>query len=345
MEDANPDVSVEPRETTTDAEESKSETDDPPISWKVQQEKLFGPIAEDDVNIVSSAEWSDSDSDADDEDVMADNDVIATPIEGVDDIVEPMNDDDDDNDTEELGMTEEYLREMAETGWTIYDERQSGKSGSYRICNVVHLLILYCMIYTGNLQLSAATDYYNGQWGPTRSAIAFADSPLGMFFYFLPKHCGSETNQYREQNITAVATSRRNKLLARQAQDPRVSVPNLEEIEDRLSRFKRIQAYEIVHVIALLFARAIAPIRDGLAKHWCVDEDGAIPRGTFSRFMKRDRFEEILKFLHFNNNLEIETRSDKARKIRPILQAVERTFRRGYRLGKVISFDEGMMSN
>ncbi|OWZ05799.1 hypothetical protein PHMEG_00022040 [Phytophthora megakarya] len=103
MEDANPGDSVEPRETTTDAEESKSETDDPPTR------KLFGPITEDDVNIVSSAEWSYSDLDADDEDVMADNDVVATPIEGVDDIVEPMND--DDNDTEQLGMTEEYLRE------------------------------------------------------------------------------------------------------------------------------------------------------------------------------------------------------------------------------------------
>ncbi|KAE9017160.1 hypothetical protein PR001_g14470 [Phytophthora rubi] len=61
--------------------------------------------------------------------------------------------------------------------------------------------------------------------------------------------------------------------------------------------------------------------------------------------MKRDRFEEILKFLHFNNNEAGGAHADKAWKIRPILQAVEKTFRRGYRLGKVISFDEGMMPN
>ncbi|EGZ17086.1 hypothetical protein PHYSODRAFT_377911, partial [Phytophthora sojae] len=54
--------------------------------------------------------------------------------------------------------------------------------------------------------------------------------------------------------------------------------------------------------VALLFARAVAPIRDGVAHHWCTDEDGAIPRGTFSRFMKRRRFEDIMTFLHFNNN-------------------------------------------
>lgn len=154
-----------------------------------------------------------------------------------------------------------------------------------------------------------------------------------------------ETNRYREQNITAVATSRRNKLVARQDKDPRVSVPNLAEIEESLAKFKRIQAHEIVHVIALLFARTIAPIRDGLSNHWCINEEGAIPRGAFSRFRKRGRFEEIMKFLHFNNNVDVGARADKAWKIRPVLQAVERTFCRGYRLGKVISFDEGMMPN
>ncbi|KAF1784828.1 hypothetical protein GQ600_24046 [Phytophthora cactorum] len=30
-------------------------------------------------------------------------------------------------------------------------------------------------------------------------------------------------------------------------------------------------------------------------------EDGAIARGTFSRFMTRDRFEEILRYLHLND--------------------------------------------
>ncbi|ETP29365.1 hypothetical protein F442_21480 [Phytophthora nicotianae P10297] len=36
-------------------------------------EKLFGPTDADDVNMMSMADSCDSDSDADDEDVMADN--------------------------------------------------------------------------------------------------------------------------------------------------------------------------------------------------------------------------------------------------------------------------------
>ncbi|POM68749.1 Hypothetical protein PHPALM_15049 [Phytophthora palmivora] len=233
---------------------------------------------------------------------------------------------DDDVDMELLGLTEQYLRDMEANGWETYDEDKSG-----------------------NFQVDQATDYYNGSCGPTRSAVAYADSPLGMFFYFLPKELwvriADESNRYREQNITAVATSRRKKLLVRQAKDPRISVPNLEEIEENLAKFKRIQDHEIVHVIALFFARAIAPIRDGLSKHWCVDEEGAIPRGTFSRFMKRGRFEDIMTYLHFNSNPDVGAHADKAWKICPVLQVVERTFRRGYRLGKVISFDEGMMPN
>ncbi|OWY92285.1 hypothetical protein PHMEG_00038778, partial [Phytophthora megakarya] len=223
-------------------------------------------------------------------------------------------------------MTDDELREIGASGWTIYDEGHSQ-----------------------NLQVPAATDYYDGPWGPTRSAVAYADSPLAMFFYSLPKELwiriADETNRYRNQNIHAIAVSRRAKMLTKQQADPRMSVPSLADLEERLHKFMRIQAREILHVIALRFARAIAPIRDGLAKHWSIDEDGAIPRGTFGSFMTRDRFEAIMQFLHFNDNEDGGARADKAWKVRPLLQTIEKTFRRGYRLGRVISFDEGMMPN
>ncbi|KAE9307816.1 hypothetical protein PR003_g20903 [Phytophthora rubi] len=200
-------------------------------------------------------------------------------------------------------------------------------------------------------QTHASDDEESKSGGGTQDGVEFEifdsddfmeDSPPALFFYFLPKEhwirIADETNQYRAQNISAVAA-------ARQAQDPRVSVPNLEEIDQGLSKLKRIKPHEIVHVIVLLIARTIGPIRDGLAKHWATEEDGAIPRGTFSRFMKRSRFEAILQFLHFNNNAEGEAHLDEAWKIRPVLQTVDKTFRRGYRLGKVIPFGEGMMPN
>ncbi|GMF61026.1 unnamed protein product [Phytophthora fragariaefolia] len=168
--------------------------------------------------------------------------------------------------------------------------------------------------------MSAAGDYYDGPWGPTRSALAFADSPLGLFFYFLPKQLwiriAEESNRYRTQLIPELAQQRREALLKQQAKDPRKSVPPLAELDAEFRLFKPIKPHEIVHVMALLMARAIAPVRDGLSKHWATSEDGAVPRGTFSRYMKRARFEAITRFLHFNNNEAAQPVNDKAWKIR-----------------------------
>ncbi|ETO58608.1 hypothetical protein F444_23014, partial [Phytophthora nicotianae P1976] len=125
--------------------------------------------------------------------------------------------------------TEEELRELTASGWTTYDAD-----------------------HCGELQLSAAADYYDGPSGPTRSALAFADSPLGLFFYFLPKklwiRIAEESNRYRSQLIPELAQRRREALLSQQLQDPRKSVPLLAEIEADLRRFKPIKPHEIVHV-------------------------------------------------------------------------------------------------
>ncbi|OWY91567.1 hypothetical protein PHMEG_00039796, partial [Phytophthora megakarya] len=77
-------------------------------------------------------------------------------------------------------------------------------------------------------------------------------------------------------------TQRREKLLKKQAKHPRKAVSTLEDIEAEFRRFKSIKPHELVHVIGLLVARALAPIRDGLSKYWATTEDGAevkwIPR-------------------------------------------------------------------
>ncbi|POM74441.1 Hypothetical protein PHPALM_8598 [Phytophthora palmivora] len=123
------------------------------------------------------------------------------------------------------------------------------------------------------------------------------------------KRIADESNRYRERNIPAMAPSRRHKLLQLQAKDP------------------------------------LAHVRDGLAEHWRQSENGAIPRGTFSRYMKRERFAIIMKVLHFNGSTSPAVKVDRAWKILSILQTVEKMFRRGCRLGRVVSFDEGMILN
>ncbi|KAG6577924.1 uncharacterized protein IUM83_16761 [Phytophthora cinnamomi] len=117
--DAIPDPTDE-RENPLDVEEAKSDTDEPPT--------------EDDVNVVATADLSDCESDADDEDVMADN--VVAP-DGVDD-EEDVERNEDDLDTGMFDLTDGDLRIIAESGWVAYDEDKSG-----------------------NLQVDAATDYYD----------------------------------------------------------------------------------------------------------------------------------------------------------------------------------------
>ncbi|POM69925.1 Hypothetical protein PHPALM_13741, partial [Phytophthora palmivora] len=61
--------------------------------------------------------------------------------------------------------------------------------------------------------------------------------------------------------------------------------------------------------------------------------------------MKRDRFKTITRYLHFASNASSTAATDKAWKVRPVLQVIEKTFRRGYRLGARVSFDEGTIPN
>ncbi|RLN93735.1 hypothetical protein BBJ28_00023199 [Nothophytophthora sp. Chile5] len=184
----------------------------------MRRDNVLGPTSPDDINLLSTPESDTDQSDAEDEDVMADNETEdeSDEEEEIEDIA-----DSNDQDVGEVtfDMTDDQLREIAEDGWETYDEDHS------------------------------AQDYYGGPSGPTRSAVSFAGSPLGMFFYFLPKSMwigvAEETNRFRTQSIPTMAAAKRSQLLERQAKDPRVSVPTLQEIQDEMKRFKPIKPHEI----------------------------------------------------------------------------------------------------
>ncbi|KAG6963707.1 hypothetical protein JG687_00006401, partial [Phytophthora cactorum] len=88
---------------------------------------------------------------------------------------------------------------------------------------------------TSELQLAGA-DLCDGSCGPTKSAAAYATSPWGMFFYFLPKMflflIESETNKNREECIPEIARQQRKQQLQAQAKDPRKSVATLDAFEE-----------------------------------------------------------------------------------------------------------------
>ncbi|ETL85072.1 hypothetical protein L917_15263, partial [Phytophthora nicotianae] len=143
----------------------------------------------------------------------------------------------------------------------------------------------------------------------------------------------AESEAYRKQCIPAIAEKTRERQLAALARDPKKTVDDLNAIVDKLERHKPIREHEILHVLGLLVARTLCGHTDDLAKHWTVSEDGAVPRGTFGRYTKRERFRTITWFLHFTSFGSEGGTTDKAFKICSVLQVIEKTFRRGFQLG------------
>ncbi|KAE8957236.1 hypothetical protein PR002_g31229 [Phytophthora rubi] len=120
-------------------------------------------------------------------------------------------------------------------------------------------------------------------------------------------------------------------------------VYSVEEYKAKLKRKNAIQPHEIVRFIGLLVARALELRRESPSRHWITKVEGALSRGTFGQFLSRDRFKDIARYLHFNDNSKQAESGDRAFKIRLVLQALQKTFFREYRLGGRISFDEGMV--
>ncbi|KAE8895168.1 hypothetical protein PF003_g20974 [Phytophthora fragariae] len=106
---------------------------------------------------------------------------------------------------------------------------------------------------------------------------------------------------------------------------------------------KKIEAHEILQRVGLLLPRMLCPHTRRLSDHWATSSVGAIPVGSFGRFLKRDRFDRIMRYLHFSNNAAPEAATDKAWKIRPIVETLQRTFRSGYQTPPILSFDEAMV--
>ncbi|POM60937.1 hypothetical protein PHPALM_30135, partial [Phytophthora palmivora] len=59
--------------------------------------------------------------------------------------------------------------------------------------------------------------------------------------------------------------------------------------------------------------------------------------------MPRHRFEHIMAKLHFTNNADVQAASDRAWKVRSVINTLQETFPRGYATPPVISFDEGII--
>ncbi|KAE9157505.1 hypothetical protein PF005_g32804, partial [Phytophthora fragariae] len=230
----------------------------------MRAKKLFNPVGADDVNLSVQA------FQADDEDESV-SDAVEDPQTVVDSYdIGVQSESDIEDESNQFQQDDDAMGEIGASGWNVYDEHHSG-----------------------DVQLDWSSDLYDGDHRPTRSAEAYARSPLGLLFYFLPKQLwfrmADETETYHMECISTDAEKRRAKQLDAQVKHLNKTVLPLEVLEAQLKKTKPIQAHEILQVVGLLIARSLCSHMDGLEKHWQTDEDGAIPRGTFNRFITRDR--------------------------------------------------------
>ncbi|KAE9345730.1 hypothetical protein PR003_g7788 [Phytophthora rubi] len=112
------------------------------------------------------------------------------------------------------------------------------------------------------------------------------------------------------------------------ARCPEYNMKTLQQVQEEQKAFKSIQAHELITFIGLLCARTLCPFREKMAKHWAVDAQGAVPKGTCGRYMARRRFEEIVRFLHFSDNHGPDARKYNTWKIKPIADTINTTFKR-----------------
>ncbi|POM79653.1 Hypothetical protein PHPALM_2619 [Phytophthora palmivora] len=94
--------------------------------------------------------------------------------------------------------------------------------------------------------------------------------------------------------------------------------------------------------MGLLVAHMLCPPQRRFSQHWSMTEDGAVPAGTFGKYMPRNRCQDILRDLHFVDNKGDPTR-DKLRKLRPVVDKIQQRFLAGWTLPAVFSFDEGVL--
>lgn len=182
---------------------------------------------------------------------------------------------------------------------------------------------------------------------PTEIAQALGCNMEGLFFLFLPKEMwisiAKESNRYQRQFRSQAIESIMIRQRRMKERRPDYKMKTLQQVKKELDAFKPIQPHELVHFIGLLCARTLCPHREKLAKHWAVDAQGAVPKGTFGRFMSRKRFEEIVRFMHFSNNNDAAAKQYKTWKIKPIADTINKTFKLGMSVGQRIAFDEGMI--
>ncbi|KAG6609023.1 uncharacterized protein IUM83_12824 [Phytophthora cinnamomi] len=156
--------------------------------------------------------------------------------------------------------------------------------------------------------------------GPMAEALRHGDSPVALFFYFLPvvlwQHIAACSNEYHREMLPHRIHESYQRYRKKQRRNAHLPRKTRHDIQHDMETMKPIMPHELCRFIGLLVARTISPNREKLANHWKTTDVGAISRGSFGSVLSRDRFMEISRNLHFNSNSDARAQTDRAWKIR-----------------------------
>ncbi|KAG3073594.1 hypothetical protein PI125_g22209 [Phytophthora idaei] len=183
---------------------------------------------------------------------------------------------------------------------------------------------------------------YKGKYGPTDEMMEKADSPLDLLSFFMPisllSKIAKESNRYYDQHL-----NERIDRMYRKQRNKGKDVTREEVMDEEAKQHKPIKGHEIVRVIGLLTARMLCPHSRRLADHWATTPISAVPAGTFGRYMSKGRFGRIMQNLHFSNNADANAETDRAWKVIPVVETMQKTFIAGYDVPPALAFDEAVI--
>ena len=106
-----------------------------------------------------------------------------------------------------------------------------------------------------------------------------------------------------------------------------------------LRQWRPVTVLEMRKFLGILLLMGIIH-KPNILMYWSTDAYYSTP--IFSHIMKRDRFNLILKFFHFNDN-ETDQNDDRLHKVRPLIEILRNRFRTVYSPGKELSVDESLV--
>ncbi|OWY97505.1 hypothetical protein PHMEG_00031946, partial [Phytophthora megakarya] len=128
-----------------------------------------------------------------------------------------------------------------------------------------------------------------GYSGPTATVLRRGDSPVALFFYFMPtvlwQHIATCSNDYHREMLPRRVDDAYERYKKKQRRNSDLPRKTRRDVQQEMETMKPIMPHELCRFIGLLVARTIQPNREKLSNHkklsnhWKETDVGAISCG------------------------------------------------------------------